>query len=74
MVCFQMVGTIAMAIAKPNNLKTGPFEIQPLKSPDFKWLDFRSGCYRKSLRLCGGSRERIKLHPSQTRSVLKEGS
>ena len=31
----KMVGTIA--VAKPNHLKTEPFEIQPSKSPDFKW-------------------------------------
>ena len=32
-----MVGTIAIAMAKAR-----PFEIHPSKSPDFKWLDFRS--------------------------------
>ena len=37
---FQMVETIALAIAKAR-----PFEIQPSKCPDFKWSDFRSPKY-----------------------------
>ena len=32
---FQMVETIAIA-------KAQPFDIQPSKSPDFKWPDFKS--------------------------------
>ena len=35
-----MVGTIAIVEAKAQ-----PFEIQPSKSPDFKWTDFRSPVY-----------------------------
>ena len=42
---FQMVGTIAIAIAKPDHLKTRPFEIWPAKSLDFEWSDFRSPLY-----------------------------
>ena len=33
---FQIVGTIALAISKPNHLKDGPFEIRHSISPDLK--------------------------------------
>ena len=44
---FQMVGTIAKAIAKAQ-----PFEIQPSKSLDLKWSDFRSPLYLCSESKC----------------------
>ena len=40
-----MVGTTAIPIKKLDHLKTRPFEIQPSKSPDFKWWDFRCPLY-----------------------------
>ena len=40
---------IAIAIAKAQPFENGPFEIQPSKSPDFKWLGHHLGfCHSKT--------------------------
>ena len=49
---FRMVGTIAIAKATIDPLKTGPFEIRSSKSPKFEWSDsngFRSPTVMENL-------------------------
>ena len=40
---FQMVGTIAIVIAKAQPFEIGPFEIRPSKIPDFKYFQISNG-------------------------------
>ena len=43
---FQIVGTIVIAIAKVDHLKTGQFENQPSKSPDSKCFWISNGRFQ----------------------------